>query len=256
MEANLYNAVVPADNTESPHGYGDAGESANNSMPSPNTEVAVANPVLIDVEVLQQFIDYFKDIGGNKYDFQVQELAFKNQLIGHINRNGFDGPNVGRWVDIQVAHAKIVMKAMCQIDGNWGLGSFVPDAQDPALAVDSLPISDADFLAEFLAALKDGSSVFDMPDTAPLRHWHSDMKDEDLTKIARQFLVCTLLCLFGVVTDGSQQDGFKVMHGAHDENHMYQGYTFKTRYDTVIEVLRVSLPLSSSLTIANDPAEV
>jgi hypothetical protein len=32
------------------------------------------------------------------------------------------------------------------------------------------------------------------------------------------------------------------MHGGHDENHMFQGYTFKSRYDTVVEVLKVWCP--------------
>jgi hypothetical protein len=84
--------------------------------------------------------------------------------------------------------------------------------------------------------------VFDMPDTAPLKHWHNDMKPESLEKIAKQFLVRTILRLLGVITDRYQQNAFKEMHGGHDENHMYQGYTFKSRYDTVVEVLKVCCP--------------
>jgi hypothetical protein len=40
---------------------------ANNSMSTPNSDVAVANPIVLDVEVLKQFIDHFRDIRGNKY---------------------------------------------------------------------------------------------------------------------------------------------------------------------------------------------
>jgi hypothetical protein len=63
-----------------------------------------------------------------------------------------------------------------------------------AMPVDSLPISDVDFLAEFINALRNESSVFDMPDTAPLKHWQNDTMPETLDKIARQFLVCILVC--------------------------------------------------------------
>jgi hypothetical protein len=62
------------------------------------------------------------------------------------------------------------------------------------MPVDSLPISDVDFLADFINALSDESSVFDMPDTAPLKHWQNDTTPETLDKIARQFLVCILVC--------------------------------------------------------------
>jgi hypothetical protein len=29
------------------------------------------------------------------------------------------------------------------------------------------------------------------------------------------------------------------MHGGHDERHIYQGYTFKTRYNTVLSMIKV-----------------
>jgi hypothetical protein len=35
------------------------------------------------------------------------------------------------------------------------------------------------------------------------------------------------------------------MCGGHDENYMFEGCIFKSRYDEVIEVLRACLPISS-----------
>jgi hypothetical protein len=37
-----------------------------------------------------------------------------------------------------------------EVEQHFPLGNSVAVTQDPAMAVDSLPISDADFLAEFL----------------------------------------------------------------------------------------------------------
>jgi hypothetical protein len=69
------------------------------------------------------------------------------------------------------------------------------------MATDSLPISDADFIAGLLGALRDGSSVLDMPDTAPLKQWQK-LQPETFDEIAHKCLVCSLVCFFGLITDG------------------------------------------------------
>jgi hypothetical protein len=45
----------------------------------------------------------------------------------------------------------------------------------------------------------------------------------------------------GCVSEDACPQGFKAMHG-HDEKHMHLRYTFKTRDDTVAEVLKVCFP--------------
>jgi hypothetical protein len=75
------------------------------------------------------------------------------------------------------------------------LSNSVAITQDPTKATDSVPISDADFIAEFLAALGDGSSQLDLPDTGPLKHWQN-LKPESFEKIARQCLACIYSSFF------------------------------------------------------------
>jgi hypothetical protein len=118
------------------------------------------------------------------------------------------------------------------------------------MATDSLPISDAEFIAGLLGALRDGSSVLDMPDTAPLKQWHK-LQPETFDEIAHKCLVCTPVYVLGLSTDGEQQAGFKQMYGGQDANFLYDNSTFQDRYDDVMAVLRVCLPISRKRIDAN-----
>jgi hypothetical protein len=121
-------------------------------------------------------------------------------------------------------------------------GHSVAATQDPAMAVDRLTISDAVFLAEVIKALTDGPSVSEMSDSV-VHHWHRQLKPEILNEISAGFLVCMLVRLLGFSTEGQQQVGFKETYGGHDEDYIYYGDKFKTRYDDVIAILRVCFPV-------------
>jgi hypothetical protein len=52
-----------------------------------------------------------------------------------------------------------------------------------------------------------------------------------------------LVRLLGFSAEGQQQVGYKETYGGHDEDYIYYGDTFKTRYDDVIAILRVCFPV-------------
>ncbi|KAA8895395.1 hypothetical protein FN846DRAFT_1024506 [Sphaerosporella brunnea] len=225
----IFNAMIQPHGSD-PFRGGQQHEFVNEDRHLPTYDMPATPPppiasVDIDGAVLRRFFEFFKDVSGQRHDFEARMHEFWQELSLHCLTNGYPEAAVQPWIDMQMSLIRAILKEMGQVGINFGLlgentvGGGV--ANGPAVVVNALPIPDADIIREFMDALQDGASVFDMPDTAPLKHWHNDMKPDALERIAHQFL-----------------DGFKRLHGGHDENHTAHGYSFKMRYDTVVEVLR------------------
>ncbi|KAI5818300.1 hypothetical protein BZA77DRAFT_291845 [Pyronema omphalodes] len=71
-----------------------------------------------------------------------------------------------------------------------------------------------------IESIRDGSSVFDMPDITPLAHWKHRLQKPEILRIADQFLAA----LKKIHTKGPDES--------------VGGYVFKVRFDTICEVLR------------------
>jgi hypothetical protein len=229
------------------NGYSDDPDDSDIPMPAASYDFFRNDIIEIDSAVLRRFFAFFKGTSGTSNDFDRRMENFRVDLVTYIVSNGYQGDGIQTWVDTQLGLLRAIMQAMSDVTNSFNMGVLPAQVvavaaappQDPAMAPDSLPISDDDIIDDFMAALQDGSSVFDMPDTAPLKHWHNDMKGDSLHEIAAQFLVGFRFLALSALILMNSQEGFKRIHGARDENHMYHGYSFKTRYDTVVEVLRV-----------------
>jgi hypothetical protein len=200
MEASLYNAIVPVGNDGHGSDHGDASEDSTNTMAPINDLAIITQSEVIDGWMLEEFFKFMDGNKGLNKQYEVYMAEFHSFLVDLLCQN-FRRDGVEVWVERQMGFLMRMREKFLRLEIDFPLDNSVAVTQDPAMAVDSLPISDADFLAEVLHALADGTNVFDMPDTAPLKHWHNDMKPESLEKIAKQFLVCTILRLLGVITD-------------------------------------------------------
>jgi hypothetical protein len=156
---------------------------------------------VIDTRVLDEFFAFMVDIKETNMANEAYMAQFRETLVERRCRDQYTRESVEVWADTQIAFVTSMRERFRKVQRNFSVANAVPVTHDPAMAVDSLPISDADFLAAFLTALGDGTSVFDKVDSAALKRWENNVKPAGEVKIARRFLVCTLVCVLVFITD-------------------------------------------------------
>ncbi|KAF8533840.1 hypothetical protein BDD12DRAFT_945018 [Trichophaea hybrida] len=203
------------------------------SMPVTNLDITGASydvALDIDPKLLADYIDHFKNTSGTAVDYQRRFNEFRDNCISKGLENGYTEEEVLAWVGGQMRVLAILMDELSDIARRFQYIQIhtanVPVISGTGInsnlqASDNLPIRDQDILNDLLDALLDGVNVFDMPDTAPLKHWNNDMTADQMETIAQNFLL-----------------GFKRLHGGQGPDHVARGYTFTTRYNTVLEVLK------------------
>jgi hypothetical protein len=168
-------------------------------METNNTTSVLALPNVIDTRVMEEFFEFVADIKETQMDNEGYMAQFRETIVERRCRDQYTRESVEVWADTQIAFVTSIRKRFRKVQSHL---NAVPATQAPTMAVDSLPISDADFLAAVLTALRDGSSVFDKPGAPALNRWENVVKPADEEKIAKRFLVCTLVCVLAFITDG------------------------------------------------------
>jgi len=172
------------------------------SMPATNLDtIGAGYDVALDVDpkLLADYIEHFKNTSGTALDYQRRFNEFRDNCISKGLENGYSEEEVLAWVDGQMQVLGILMDELSSIASRFQFlqvhTTSVPvvsgtGASSNLQASDNLPIRDQVILDDLIDALLDGVNVFDMPDTAPLKHWHNDMTASQMETIAHNFLVC------------------------------------------------------------------
>lgn len=180
--------------------------------PNPDISKAEYGFVLdLNLELLADYLAFFKMTSGTPEDYGDLAAEFR---FSFIEKHGLTSEH-GTWLENQLQVVRFVLDELSSIGNRYQPFSAAPPATaaetasaplspsfrcsgDPVDMPNNLPETDVVIFETFLEAINDenGGVVYDMHDTAPLRHWKKDMTLAQKRSIARQFLVCHVLPLF------------------------------------------------------------
>ncbi|KAI5841273.1 hypothetical protein BZA05DRAFT_422887 [Tricharina praecox] len=206
---------------------------ASSSSAAAASGVAPAKSLSVSPDLLQNFLQYFEEQSGTMNDYRNKLEDFKAEIIRVGLDNGQAPQVLIPWVSEQVNVIGRVVEEIFNIGYHFKMVPTiaavpnVPSAPvgNPALGPDTLPIDDETILEELVVAMQNGNNPYDMPDTAPLKHWVEDMDPDQMDLIAENFLASHFLC------------SFYILHGNKSDDEVLDGYAFQQRYESIIEVL-------------------
>ncbi|KAI5818301.1 hypothetical protein BZA77DRAFT_291846 [Pyronema omphalodes] len=152
--------------------------------------------------VLDDIVAGIRKIASQKVAVNLAENA----------RNGSDPTYIDSFADNQIDDLRALENLFV---GNALRFRKVQACED----TNSLPIADDQIRERLIESIRDGSSVFDMPNTTPLAHWKHRLQKPEILRIADHFLAA----LKKIHTKGPDES--------------VGGYVFKVRFDTICEVL-------------------
>lgn len=147
----------------------------------------------LQVNTLQFFFDFMREKNGTPADYGAFISEFKHQLMERILETACTDEEAREYVYKQLSIVEVTVEEFANIMTRFGVLHEHPPAsvntETFAMSTNSLPIEDMHIMDDMLQALMDGVNVFDMPDTAPLKHWNDSMTSADMETIASRFLV-------------------------------------------------------------------
>ncbi|KAI5818309.1 hypothetical protein BZA77DRAFT_386343 [Pyronema omphalodes] len=167
----------------------------------------------LDIDVIRHFANFTRDRSGSAIDYEHLLEEFRQDIVDKALANGSDPAYIDSFADNQIDDLRALENLFV---GNALRFKKVQACED----TNSLPIPDDQIRERLIESIRDGSSVFDMPDTTPLAHWKHRLQKPEILRIADQFLAA----LKKIHTKGPDES--------------VGGYVFKVRFDTICEVLR------------------
>ena len=208
-------------------------------------------PMSINYELLRNFVYFFKGETGTMDSYRSRVDMFKSNIIRLGLEDGQPAQTIIPWVAKQVALIENLTTDLFDIGYRFRMSPDPASAPaalgvpvgNPALGHNSLPIDDQTILNDLVIAMTNGVDPYDMPNTAPLKHWTDDMNVGQMEVMAEDFLVSDIpCCSLPIQLLTAAQVALKRSHGNRGPEEVITGYTFQQRYDAIIEVLNVSSP--------------
>jgi hypothetical protein len=136
----------------------------------------------VDIDVIRHFADFTRNRVGSPIDHEHLLEEFRQDLVEKALANGSNPSYVDSFADAQIDELRALENLFVDTATRFKKVQACENTN-------SLPIPDEQIRDRIIESIRDGSSVFDMPDTTPLAHWKHRLQKPDMMRIAEQFLV-------------------------------------------------------------------